>query len=374
MPSFLLLAGTAALLVGSTAGLEIAMAPGDEIVYMEFPRRVTILATEGSFDTRAGSAARCAINSVNNAFVNQNYTDAPDAYKCMKNLSASVVSPTRLTCDTVAVQNGSPARVQVSMDSGRTWSNATFLEVVPAFEWALGRRPYVAEPDGSIIYNVHPSLLGASGRRTLSLEGRLRPHHGNESSQSQSSSSLKFPPHYFDRHTTVGLANPSPPLIRTSITVDANNLSGHVDFSLASLPPTVYEDFVLTVATVIGSTPSSSTKWKRFHKVPVPPAGSNTTVFSVDHTTAGMLMGQGESPWLPFTALGWFNSPFEYAHESVGDMSLIAPDADMYAARGGSFATEWGKKGHTLLRIGCDHQNDPARLLAILDECERAGI
>ena len=35
---------------------------------------------------------------------------------------------------------------------------------------------------------------------------------------------------------------------------------------------------------------------------------------------AGTLMGQGESPWLPFTALGWFNSPFEYAHESVGDM------------------------------------------------------
>ena len=41
---------------------------------------------------------------------------------------------------------------------------------------------------------------------------------------------------------------------------------------------------------------------------------------------------------------------------------------------GGSFATEWGKKGHTLIRIGDDHQNEPERLLAILDECERAGI
>jgi hypothetical protein len=55
-------------------------------------------------------------------------------------------------------------------------------------------------------------------------------------------------------------------------------------------------------------------------------------------------------------------------------MSLIAKDVPMYVARGGSFATEWGKKGHTLIRIGDDHQNDPALLLAILDECERAGI
>lgn len=37
------------------------------------------------------------------------------------------------------------------------------------------------------------------------------------------------------------------------------------------------------------------------------------------------------------------------AHESVGDMSLISKDVSMYVARGGSFATEWGKKGHTLV-------------------------
>lgn len=69
-----------------------------------------------------------------------------------------------------------------------------------------------------------------------------------------------------------------------------------------------------------------------------------------------------------------FNSPFEYSHESVGDMSLVSSDVNMFVARGGSLATEWGKKGHTLMRIGCDHQNDPALLLAILDECERAGV
>ena len=46
----------------------------------------------------------------------------------------------------------------------------------------------------------------------------------------------------------------------------------------------------------------------------------------------------------------------------------------MYVARGGSFATEWGKKGHSLLRIGADHQRDPDLLRAILDECERAGV
>lgn len=296
--------------------------------------------------------------------MNQNYTGT--GYDCMKNISATVLNSTHLTCRTIATQNGSPARVTVSMDNGATFSNTTAIEVVPGFEWALGRRPYVGEPVGSIIYKVHPSMLAHSdGPVSFELEGRLRPHHGNESGD--------FTPHYFDHHTTAGIdfaAAGAKPLIHTTITVTAANLSGELAFPITGLPDTVYEDFVLTVST--GKL--SATKWKRFHKVPVPDKNSNVTIFSVDHTTAGMLLGQGESPWLPFTALGWFNSPFEYAHESIGDMSLIAKDVSTYVARGGSFATEWSKKGHTLIRVGDDHQRDPETLLAILDECERAGI
>ena len=284
----------------------------------------------------------------------------------MKNISATVINSTHLTCHTIATQNGSPAFVSVSMDNGITFSNKTAIDVVPAFEWALSRRPYVSEPTGSIIYKVHPSVLvDRDGVVSFVLEGLLRPHHGNESGD--------FTPHYFDHHTSVGLdlaAAGADPLIQATITVTSANLTGEVSFPISDLPATVYEDFVLSVST----RKLSATKWKRFHKVPPPAATSNVTVFSVDHTTAGMLMGQAESPWLPFTALGWFNSPFEYAHESVGDMSLIAKDVPMFVARGGSFVTEWSKKGHTLVRVGCDHQTDPELLLAILDECERAGI
>eukprot|EP00947_MAST-08B_sp_MAST-8B-sp1_P000898 g898.t1 len=78
--------------------------------------------------------------------------------------------------------------------------------------------------------------------------------------------------------------------------------------------------------------------------------------------------------WLPFNALGWFNSPFEYSHESAGDMSLIAADVPTWVARGGSQAVEWAKRGHTLIRVGSDHAANASLVRAILDECEKAGI
>ena len=176
------------------------------------------------------------------------------------------------------------------------------------------------------------------------------------------------------------MAQAGQPLFSQTITVSASTLDGAISFPLSGLPPSVYEDLIVTVQT---DGYPLATKVKRFQRAPPPRAGSNISIFSVDHTTGGMLMGQGgDSPWLPFAALGWFNSPFEYNHESIGDMSLIdirgksMLDASrrMYVARGGSFATEWGKKGHTLIRIGCDHQRDGKLLLQILDECERAGI
>lgn len=262
------------------------------------------IATDGTFDTAAGSSARCTIKSVNNNFVNQNYTGNVGAYDCMKNISATVVNDTHLTCLTIATQNGSPALVSVSMDNGITWSGTAAIDVAPAFEWALGRRPYYGETNGTIIYRVHPSLLAGPGDvAQLQLVGRIRPHHGNESGS--------FAPHYFDQHTSFGIATAADkPLVQTELIVGTHNLSGEVSFPLSGMPGTVYEDFILTVAT--GSM-RTATKWKRFHKAPVPlqASKSNVTLFSVDHTTAGMLMGQGDSPWLPFTALGWFNSPFE---------------------------------------------------------------
>jgi hypothetical protein len=263
--------------------------------------------------------------------VNQNYTDSVGAYDCMKNISATVINGTHLTCLTIATQNGSPALVSVSMDNGMTWSGTASIDVAPAFEWALGRRPYYRETEGAIIYTVHPSLVAGIAMTTrVQLEGRLRPHHGNESDML---SSL-----YFDQHTTVGVATAAEkPLVQTILMVGKENSKGEVSFSLAGMPSTVYEDFVLTVS--IGT--QKATKWKRFHRAPVPPDGSNSnvTLFAVDHTTAGMLMGQAESPWLPFTALGWFNSPFE----SVPDTSVYRFVQRIISA------ADW--RGHSVLKF-----------------------
>jgi hypothetical protein len=42
----------------------------------------------------------------------------------------------------------------------------------------------------------------------------------------------------------------------------------------------------------------------------------------VDHTTKGMLLGRGgEEPWLPFLAVGWFNSAYTYPHQVSGGSS-----------------------------------------------------
>jgi hypothetical protein len=173
------------------------------------------------------------------------------------------------------------------------------------------------------------------------------------------------------------------PLFDSSIPIpsppnDHQPPTGTIDFSLGTLPSLIYGDLMLTITLADGR---RATKWKRFHRAPpptvepatnkgklnsdkdVPKRGKGVpTVFSVDHTTGGMLV----NGWLPFVAIGWFNSPFEYEHESTGDMSLVEPDGTssavggileqkkakvkaamnrMWAARGGSIVTEWGKRG-----------------------------
>ena len=121
-----------------------------------------------------------------------------------------------------------------------------------------------------------------------------------------------------------------------------------INFSLAHLPASMFMNLAITVTLPDGR---QIDRWKLFQRAPPPPATSNVSVFQVDHETQGMLM----NGWLPFVGVGWFNSPFEYSHESVGDMSLVKAGVSPFLARGGSLATEWGKKGHTLIRLGSDH-------------------
>ena len=87
-------------------------------------------------------------------------------------------------------------------------------------------------------------------------------------------------------------------ILEFHISADSWRIAGvlQISFPLAVLPATVYEDVVLTTTVELAGTRLTATKWKRLHKAPAPALGSNVTVFSVDHTTAGMLMGQVRDP------------------------------------------------------------------------------
>ena len=96
-----------------------------------------------------------------------------------------------------------------------------------------------------------------------------------------------------------------------------------ISFPLEALPPTVFADLTIT-ATIPGHGEVEYTR--NFQRAP-PPTNPNITVAVVDHASRGMLLGRGggEAPWLPFLALGWFNSAFTYAAEGTGDSSFAPP-------------------------------------------------
>lgn len=259
------------------------------------------------------------------------------------------------------------------MDGGKTFSTATVpLRVVPGFDYQVGRRPYIWEQEGSIIYRIRPdvlrSLYGAAGMRVVATLGNRHSsashHHDDDAKEAAS------------------------PVQLFSVTRPVSEAAGTIGFSLTTLPTSVDADVEVQV-TLLAADGSSITGGtfagtkRRFLRTPPPPPPLQTattknhygnkrtpTVFQVDHHTGGMLL----DGWLPFTALGWFNSPFEYSHESAGDMSLIAADVPTWVARGGSQAVEWAKRGHTLIRVGSDHAANASLVRAILDECEKAGI
>lgn len=205
-----------------------------------------------------------------------------------------------------------PATVQVTLDGGSTWlgsSTAAMLRVTPLVEVAVGRRPYTAEGEGQLIVKVAgPPLLAMGAKVTIN------------------SACLPLNVH-------------KPSLVSKAVAIaDSVNL---VAFPLQSLPATVVDDLTITVA-IPGYGIVDYTK--NFQRAP-PPTNPNITVVVVDHLTRGMLIGRAAAesgsgrgntggvrssssapvpPWLPFLAVGWFNSAFTYPAEGKYKASAIA--------------------------------------------------
>ena len=255
------------------------------VVATEIP---TVLTVVGS--GFVGGNATCSIMSLDNTFVGYEYRAYGD-YNCLKSVPATVHNSTHLSCSTVRLHNSAPATVQVSLDGGATkLPGAPLIEVTPLVEVAVGRRPYTSETHGQLVVKVAGEPLLAAGA-AVDVVARL------------------------------------PASVYQPVVASGSAASGRVSlisFPLEALPPTVFADLTIT-ATIPGHGEVEYTR--NFQRAP-PPTNPNITVAVVDHASRGMLLGRGggpEAPWLPFLALGWFNSAFTYAAEGTGDSSFAPP-------------------------------------------------
>ena len=160
--------------------------------------------------------------------------------------SQQVLSPTTVVCTTVPLHNAAGSTVSVSSSDGVNFSTpAPGPRFIPAFDWAIGRRPYVYERHGQIVYIPAASMNGM----TVRVDGKLVPHrNGNMSS---------------------GALPPSPPtkqipLFSTFIVLSGG---GELNFSFATVPTLCYMNLELTLTLPDGRV---TTSWKLFHRAPPP--------------------------------------------------------------------------------------------------------
>lgn len=167
---------------------------------------------------------------------------------CITSSEKKVLSPTTVVCTTVPLHNAAGSTVSVSSSDGVNFSApAPGPRFIPAFDWAIGRRPYVYERHGQVVYMPAASMIGLVVR----VDGKLVPHRsGNISS---------------------GALPPSPPakqipLFSTVIVVSGG---GQLNFSFASVPTVCYMNLELTLTLPDGRV---TTSWKLFHRTPPPEA------------------------------------------------------------------------------------------------------
>ena len=265
----------------------------------------------------------------------------------MRALNATVVDKHTLQVITVPTQNAAPGLVKVSTDGGKTWTNSTMLNVTPLLEIAVGRRPYTTETEGVLIVRATKTQLLAVNA-TVAIHATLP------------SSAFAGSNHSGDMLLVSGVARAG----RTDI----------LRFSLQQLKPTVFADLTITATLPSGVIIRYT---KNFQRAP-PPNNPNVTVFVVDHLTKGMLMSTGSdpnAPWLPFLAVGWFNSAFAYPQEGSGDPSFAPAPAitDPQLLQGANRVKAWGRKGVNLITMTARSKSKEL-LIAELDHAYRAGV
>jgi hypothetical protein len=180
----------------------------------------------------------------------------------------TVINATHATCTppdasspAAAVLVEGPGTLAVSMD-GKNFSNEVRIDYVNLASIALGRRPYVAETAGHIVFRSDVSLTGSQLRVHASLPS--------------------VPGKAWDWSPVAGGTDLMLPL------------------SFDGLPERVHNDMNITCTLPDGS---SFSVWRRFMKVPAPPPGSSIEPVQLDATRSGILIG-GK----PFIGRGYYIS------------------------------------------------------------------
>ena len=162
-----------------------------------------------------------------------------------------------------------PGTIAVSVD-GREWSNEYRIAYANLFSVALGRRPYISEPEGHLVFTSDESMWspGSDRNNLLTVEASLP----------SVSKNWTWP------NVTVG----------TDVLLP-------LDFD--GLPARLHNDMAISVTIHSGSaTPDEKlTVWRRFMRVPSQPAGSRVEAVQLDATRGGILVG-GK----PFLGRGYY--------------------------------------------------------------------
>ena len=294
------------------------------------------------------SLARCNVSSTD-TFEGFSRGFAYDADHVVQ-VSAHVLSATALTCLLPQVPTGGPAQVVVSMDGGSTFGpNASAqFEYFPLVSFAVGRRPYTIERDGSLIVGVAQELLQASAHASAIIQGT--------------------PPIKLD-------------LNETALDAPDNVLT----FSMGLLPPQV--DAVVTLSVSAGALTVEKTR--RFVRVPLE---ASQEAIVVDHHTRGLsvvttsLSAGNKREIRPWLGTGWYiYSGFECDGQSN------APAIDWGNGAGSCFGPRCSKnftdvvadlarRGfnqlmiYDLETIVCDGKSMETTLLPVMDAIAAVGM
>ena len=235
--------------------------------------------TGSGFVKVAGASPVCRIDPLHGASLHVLNFGSPNAYKgdeCSNFVvfPANIVSATEIICTPPPVSANGPGILSVSMDniSFMNYQEGASVMYISLFEVALGRRPYLDESVGALLFQLDSSVQGSQLHISADFGGGL---------------------------------------LAKTWRVDNASHTFSLHFSLLNLPQTLNNDMRINIRS--GS--RNTTKLRRLMRAP--PAPASIEAVQVDHHTRSLLI-QGRQ----FNGNGWYFGAFGNGYEPESLMQL----------------------------------------------------